>query len=376
MPVLSRKNALSAALTAGVLFGGADSLFSQRPLSLAPSSASARVPRLESGGFQTTLSWLETGPEGETRVRNLLVNDGRLPHGNVEARIRNLSEKPVGQVSELDVALSPGTSNSASLWVRQQEDGSALTIRDRRQDSSETIFQSDGLLELPVLEYDSEGKLYAAWSEISGGQSRVYAATRSEDGDWISRDLSATTRPYDVLPQIFAAKQGAELYWFSIDEDKVLARMADLSASGFEGDTVRSLGSVPANRLPILYQTGIEGQLGAFWLEQRETGEAYMDLDPRATDTATPLPIGDLDASPEQPAVSDDPYACKVWIESTPEGGRQLVAESPFREDLIRVPATRTTREPVISVSDNYVHLAWLEENLEAGGSLFYLRTR
>lgn len=344
----------------------------QGPYALAPVEAAARSPRVKSLGPVTTVCWVEKAGEGSA-IRNIVLKDGRIAKQGLASSIRTISDESMRTTADLDVTINPLDFQPAVVWLESGETGDSIRFGTRHGET-ETIFASESMLELPVIEFDSEGNAFAAWSEISGGQSRIYAASRTEANEWTARVLSDAARPYDVLPQMFSEGKGVDLYWYAIDENEVFARRASLAPGEMGGTMVTSLGRIPANRLPVLYRATEEGLLGAIWLEQNETGETYHDFDPRDSDG--PRVLGKPESTIQYPAVSDDLYAAKAYIQVTGEGARMLVAESPFSASGIHRQMPRTTGDPAISVSDNWIHLVWVNEGLDAEGSLFYWRTR
>ena len=182
------RNLLLAGLMASVLTGLTALAPAQEaePLALAPASAMARSPKVKSLDFTTAICWVESGEEGNRRIRNVVLKDGRVSSAQLLAKTRTISKDSIGGAADLDLSINPEDNQPGIVWIRSIDDGNSV-IFGRRQGDPVEVFSSSNVLELPVIEYDGEGNPYVAWSEIAGGQSRVYAARLDDQGNWVRK---------------------------------------------------------------------------------------------------------------------------------------------------------------------------------------------
>jgi len=355
-----------------LLAGGVATAQDVAPIALAPASAAARAPRIKSVGGTTAVSWIETLPGGDDALKVSILFDALAPTVGSPLMF-TMDVAAASSLGESDVAVDPATQRPAVLWIG--DSGSETQVRFASPGvTPEIVFRTQRFLEIPVLDYDAFGNAYAAWTEVDGGTSRLHAAVRPAGGAWSTMALSDASRPYDVLPQIFGNAFGAELYWFSMSDDEVLAHLVMLDTLGVSADRRGTLSDVPANRLPTIYRATEEQSLGFLWLEQGTDGETYFDLDPRYSPEANPGVLGLSTSTVAEPAVSDDASAKKTWLETGADGEHRLVVRQGGGEEN-RLAISRTAREPVIAVSPKWTHIVWTEENLLDGvGSLYYLR--
>lgn len=365
---------LCALLVAGTFSGlPAQEPVEGTPLALAPVGVSVRGSHLLSDLFTTTAVWIEQASGGTQQLKILTVKDGVLPPARF-LQPRTLGSAGAGaELSDPDLAINPITSQPGVVWVRA--DGTYSLMFSEMSGATETITKTENLLEMPALAYDGSGRVFAAWSEVSGGRSRIVGAVRNGEDLWIPFALSHGERPYEVLPQVFPMAAGAEVYWFSINGNEFSNHYAVAGGDGTVAFASISLGTIPANRLPILYHVGQDRQLGAYWLEQWAGGEAYMNMDPRA-ESGTPVVIGDPANSPEQACVSDDGSGTAVWLESGEPGERRLLVSNPASGARSLV-VSRQAGEPSVSTSVNWTHLLWTDpQSAHGNGVLWYMRFR
>jgi hypothetical protein len=341
------------------------------PVNLASPGTTVRLPNIDSEGFATAMAWVETSLNGKEEIRTLLVKDSLIHPQILRSTIKSVPHTPAGSICDLTITMPSKGSAPSLLWVEDTEEESALYYWDRR-DTPLEITRTDRIIEFPVMEIDSTGQVILTWSEVSGGQSRLVAAIRSEKKQWTEVKISRHERPYDVLPQLFPLSKGAELYWFSLEDGFVAAQTGTLSQELDFTASENSLGTLAADRLPMLYHVGQKNQLGAIWLEQNDDSEIYRILDPRAPGE-DPINLGDGTAI-EAPSVSSDQFAAFVWFENNENGDKELVAIHPRTK--ARHLVTRSAQEPAISATSNFLHLLWTDESDQGEQTLFYWRIK
>lgn len=343
--------------TLGLLFDYEEAILSEAPGSL-------HSPQAASAGSTAAFTWVQRASNGRDRVWGAILHDTEslVPPESVSPRPIDTATHGSGAYPA--VSVSPVGGQALFAWVENGPEESFLWIS-RNGEEVERVYRSGGTLELPALGHDGEGTPYLSWSEVIGGRSSVHAAAPGADGEWNVFQLSVSERPYDVLPRIFGNEVGAEVYWFSIEGQDFVSRVAFIGRTGVIESATQELMDIPANRLPILYRVTEEQLLGAYWLEHYEGGELYLDLDPRFVEGSGPVPIGDLAANPEQPTVSSDLHGTKAWVETASgEEVKSLLVEVPWGP-IVEFPVDASVREPVVTVSDTWVHLAWVERSPE-----------
>ncbi len=337
-------------------------LFDHQRTVLSETDGGLHSPQAASAGPLTAVTWVERDNTGRERIRASVLHDSQTIEGRSIFLSGTVDQEQGGDGAHPAVAVAPGGGEVLVTWVETAGEENRLWVS-RNGASGELVYTSPGLLELPGAAFDGEGTPYITWTEILGARSFVHIAVPDEDELWNASPLSVTERPYDVLPQIFGNEVGAEVYWFSIEGSDFVSRLAFAGQTGVIETTTRELADIPANRLPTLYRVTDRQLLGAYWLEQYEGGELYLDLDPRTVEGSEPAVLGNLDHNPEQANVSPDNFASKIWVEDAPgEDGKNILVEIPWGA-LIEFPAGESVREPVVSVSGGWVHIAWIERD-------------
>lgn len=364
------------AQTAGAERGGLSLLYDHEETVLSEAQGGLHSPQAASAGPLTAVTWVERDGSGRDRVRASILHDGQALGGWETYLSGTVDAENGGNGAHPAVAVAPGGGEVLVTWVETGREENRLWAS-RNWADPELVYTSPGLLEFPGVAFDSEGEPYLTWSEVLGGRSFVHAAVTTEDEEWETFPLSVSERPYDVLPQIFGNEVGAEVYWFSIEANDFTSRVSFIGRTGVVETTTQEFVDIPANRLPILYRVTEEQLLGAYWLDQYEGGELYLDLDPRVVDGPQPAVLGNIEQNPEQATVSADNHASKAWVESPgADGGKLLLVEIPWG-GLVELPVGGSVREPVIAVSGEWVHLAWIERAGEdATLRLHYARLR
>lgn len=378
MLCIMRSIRLSAALVlaCGMMTGRVHAQEQSLPeIVLAPGAAAAQSVSVHSNGFSTAIAWVELDGHGHSVLKTTRIGDGLTNRRKLAAETRTLDGGGSAVISDPDVAVDPQTGSAAVAWIRKTPEGDALMLAVGGA-PPELVASSIRPMEMPSLVYDAEGTPYLGWTEIDGGQSLVMAASR-EDGRWHQALLSSGDRPYDVLPQLFADDDSAEIYWYSIEDLNVTTRVAVLDGEGAAEPEATNLGFIPANRLPRLYKVAApEPLLGALWVEQVSDGEATMDLDPRRAEGNGVERLGTPGRDPRHASVSTEGDGLKCWIEKRANGSRSLVVASAWGE-VARRDVPESAGQAVVSATENWIHVAWIEEGNEAGrGSLYYWRTR
>lgn len=342
-------------------------------IALAGKDARVEFPRVASKRFVTAIGWVEKQPSGLHWVWLVSYKDAQIPAGKALRDARVVSPLEPGTNSDLALAIDPKTSQPAIAWIHQIDGVSTLRFSDKGGRTLETITQSGNLLDPPVLCYDDAGTAYAAWSEVAGGSSQLFVANRSEDG-WNARSVSVGTRPYDVIPQLFAGPNGAEVYWFSVQSGDSAALSASINGGNLGATESLSLGAIPANRLPILYPVRPGNRLGAYWVEQRPEGEVYLNIDPRDGHDGTPQVVGGEANRTQQLTFSADGDGTAAWIDAPGSGERYLTISSRERGQFTKAISDEA-REPVVTTTDNWVHSVWIDSHSPDGnGTLWYWR--
>lgn len=318
---------------------------------------------LRSNGPFTTASWVESDGAGADKINFMTFPDGAL---DALPEMRTItSTGPSGIIHSPDMDLHPATSEPAFTWIGDGESGTRVYFATPDREPT-VVFSSEGAIEYPVIEYDGMGTAYISWFETSGGNSRVYLARQDSNGGWGVFPVSSGEYSNDILPQLLGRDVGVDLYWFSILGGDTVTRKATYTTQGLtESDPL--LEHLPHNRWPVFYFPQGHEILGALWLEQTSEGEIYFDLDPRDEGSSVASPIGDSTSTVSHVAVSEDPHAAKVWLETRPTMGRDLIAVRPGTDTEIRLPISVPIFESAVSASSQWLNLFWLEEDPESG---------
>ncbi|CAN5273885.1 hypothetical protein BH09SUM1_BH09SUM1_05460 [soil metagenome] len=342
------------------------------PIALSRPGGAASNPQVTSRKSSTVIVWVENR-EGRGAIRSLLLGDMRL---QPEPYLKAIADVDAGTAdcSSPVVVIDPVSGRPAFAWVESAKGENAIQFR---EDGSApvTIWHSGNLLEFPSLEFDAQGSPYIAWSELIGGRSEAYAALRDANGGWATHNLSVALRPYDILPRVFGNAQGADLYWYSINGSDAQLNHSIIAGSGFSAGAPAGLDGIPAFRLPHLYRTGDDAKVGALWLEPTDAGEVYLDLDPRNVESATPQVVGRIGDVPALASVSNDATATKVWVERDGSASSTIVAQKPSSDHALREQVAGAVADPVIAVSDGWMHICWTVEDSQSGDkTLWYMR--
>lgn len=338
-------------------------------LKLATGASEIHGPRVASQGNFTSAVWVEARPDSPAVLRQANFRDSLITSSrSVVPRTVHLPEQ--GVPSDPVVAFCPLTGRPGLACVVTTDSGAAVVYHSPLG-QPETIHRTTALPELPVLDFDEEGRAYLAWAEIDGGQSRIVVATRETDG-WTVQAMSEGLRPYDVYPQLFGATASADLHWFSIDGNGVQARSVSLPVVEAAMEPATRIPFLPGNRLPALYTRTGEQTLGAWWLVQADRGEFYFALGPGAEG---PVVLGDPQNLVESPTASVDGAGALAWLERTPAGERLLAVD--FAGGQERFAVDRSATEPAVSRSEYYTHVLWVETPLGGDSArLLYRRHR
>ncbi|MCC6545959.1 hypothetical protein IT570_02230 [Candidatus Sumerlaeota bacterium] len=338
---------------------------------LAGNEARVEFPRIASKKFVTAVGWVEMQPSGLQWVRLVSFKDGVIPPGKYFPEVRVVSSFEPGTNSDVALAIGPKT-QPAIAWIHSNPGISTLQFSDNGG-TLETITQSTNLLDPPVICFDDTGIAYAAWSEVSGGSSQLFVANRTVDG-WQKRPISAGTRPYDVIPQLFTGSSGIEVYWYAIQSGDVAALSASVTGGQLGATESLSLGQIPANRLPLLYSVNPGSRLGAYWVEQRPEGEVYLNIDPRDHNMNVPSVVGGETNRTHQLSFSNDGTGTSTWIDSLEFGEQYLTIANRERGEFTRLISDEA-REPAVTTTDNWIHAVWIDTHSPEGtGALWYWR--
>lgn len=310
----------------------------------------AHSPVVRSGAGSVAAAWIE-GAEGQPEIlRGAVVEESDAPPA-----LLLLDDGSAGLPLQPDAAINPATGQPAWLWVRAGDTGHAIVFSDGTQTA--TVVAGAEILELPVLEIDLSGNMYAVWTQVKGGESRLAVAVRPAGApDWTPLALSTGERPYDVLPQVFTEESEAIVYWYSIGNE-VTSRAAVLDPGGLPPSEVPAPTLAPPNRIPTLYRVMPEQDLGAIWVEQFDLGELYFDLDPRTAGENGIRVLADGEDTRLTPVVSRDAQGVKAWLEA--DGGLVLETEP---EEKIRLAVEDTTSGLAVAGDEDAVYALLVDD--------------
>ncbi len=310
----------------------------------------AHSPVVRSEAGRVTAAWIE-GAEGQPEVLRGAV----LQESDAPPALLLLDDGSAGLPLQPDAAINPATGQPAWLWVRAGDTEHAVLFSDGAQTT--TVVAGAEILELPVLEIDLSGNMYAVWTQVNGGESRLAAAVRpAGEPDWTPLALSTGERPYDVLPQVFTEESEAIVYWYSIGNE-VTSRAAVLDPGGLPPSEVPAPTLAPPNRIPTLYRITPEQELGAIWVEQFDLGELYFDLDPRTAGENCIRVLADGEDTRLAPVVSRDAQGVKAWLEA--DGGLVLETDPEAR---MRLSVEDTTSGIAVAGDEDAVYALLVDD--------------
>ncbi len=343
---------------------------------LAEKKAFISSPQLSAAGSTACVSWIETS-EGSGDVLKYTVVSDETPLDQLSSNTHTAYvSPPSATIHEATSTVIPGTSSPVVAWISSDQENSSYRLMVQTPGSPNVlIHESESLIELPGIDISTSGTAYLVWTEVKGGTSRTWVADRDlndPEAIWEKGALTATERPYDILPQVFAAESHADIYWYSISDSDVIVYRAVLEDEVKTIDTL-DFGDMPTNRLPMLYPVGSEGMLGAVWIEVTEEGESYISFDPRQDLDGQISQLGSGEATVRQPYVSGDGYGLKCWLEEVNEG-TTLSADS-INGDTFGVTVSSESTSPQVAGTQSFTHLIWIEEDSEfATATLKYQR--
>lgn len=332
---------------------------------LLKNSFEADAPSIDSERLETAAAWSALGPVARLRIFAVKLKDGRLVPEQLSFSTRVFDDSERGDNILPSVAVNPVNGRFAVLWVNRDGPISRVMFRAAGEDSIE-LRETEALVESPQLETGQDGYSYAIWNEVSGDQSRVYAASDLL-GPWKDRDMSRRERPYSVSPQILMNADGSpDVYYFGLEGANFQTEFFR-----FYGSSSLPIGSaleIPADRFPYLYRTS-ENNLGALWLEPEPEGGRYYDLLVSPRGELQLQPFGQPNTTISEIAIAPEHGPARVWFEGDGGGGERQMAILLEDGEELRLPMEQVASDPAISVSDNWHHIIWVQEDISTGMS-------
>lgn len=350
----------------------ARSIRSFEPLAL--SRSLIQSPRIVSRADRTILAWLEPDESGRDRLYSLSLRDERQQDYTLDKLVVGIDAELGDHSNTPVVALTEDGRTAAWAWLTNAGDRQDFLVR-RENGSTNTVASTEGLIEFPTIEFDSTGRLYAAWTQQVGGRSETWVGWDDAEGAWTSRRLIEASISCELLPHLFGERDTARLYWYAIDGSEIALMTGTVNPAGGDIAIRREETDIPAYRLPILFRAEEGRAPGALWIEPVDGGEVYMALDPRRSDFPNPVLVGQIGAPPALATVSNDPRAALGWVERAGDS-TTFVAENPHGA-AIRQTVGQGVADPLTAISRGWTNLLWVDQDADSGlATLWFLRAR
>jgi hypothetical protein len=317
--------------------------------------------RLASGGQDVHAAWVSAESDSN-RMMRWTGASGSLNGESWKAAVSQV-ETPL-PISSL--ALSGGFAG----WVESLEEGQVIRLAGAEGGAESVHFIQEGLIDFLDVE-SRAGTPVAAWSQQSGSTSQVWYAVRLAPGVWESKPVAAGPSSYDLMPTLSMAGDRLECLWYRIDGSDITAWQQPILGTGVGEGSLLDQATLPAFRLPTLFRAAGDDRIGALWVEPLQRGDTTFCIDPRSPDYPLPTLVGSEDATTAV-ALSDDSYAAKAILDTTPGQPGQLLAENPHW-DLVSLTVPGSASNPAIAVAEDSLWLGWVDEDLSLGTKTLWL---
>ncbi|MCB2156195.1 hypothetical protein KQI84_15065 [bacterium] len=321
---------------------------------------------------------IAVGPNGAVAAWSAFI-DGRN-RIQIAARIRNEWTPPrfaldsgTADCREPIVAIDSNGS-PALVWIEAETDSHVLKFSPvvSREDPQTVYSSGQGMIETPSLGFDGQGRPLVAWTEGNGASYSVALSRFDSDSNtWTKIPLTMRPEAYDILPTVFGGPQPT-VHWYALDGQAFQMKSALIEERGWRSQSVGELDALPANRLPILYQTAPGLSPGAIWVEPQDDGELLLTYDPRRAegDRVRGLPSQPAARQLEPDAVDGRTEPAYAWREETPQGSDLLVQSGPER---LRVSGLEHVAQPRLAAGPNgELHLLFISDQIEGGTGQVY----